>query len=143
MGTLVSPHYREAPSFGYAGTMKCIDSGDVAVATGDIDLNDLITVFRIPKGFTVVGAILEATDIDAHGTPTVTLALGDAGDDDRFITGATIGQAGGVGSTIAASGCFYTFTADTDVQVKVTAAAATAAAGTIRACLIGFESAVY
>jgi hypothetical protein len=143
MGTLVSPNYRDAPSFGYAGTLKVIDSGDVAVATGDIDNDDLVTVFRAAKGFTVIGAILEATDLDTNVAPAISLALGDAGDDDRFITGATIGRTGGVGDSIATTGCGYTFPADTDVQVKVTAGAATAAAGTIRAILIGFESAVY
>ena len=136
MGTLVNPLAKLAPGLGYAGAVQVIDSGDIAVATGDIDLNDLVEVFTARKGQMVVGVLVSSTDLDSNGTPLVTLALGDAGDDDRFLTGSTIGRTAGVDRTLAAAGAFYKFTADTKIYVKVTAAAATAVAGTIRAALL-------
>lgn len=139
MGTLVNPAYTLAPSFGYAGQVRCIDSGDIAVAVGDIDASDLIKVFRARKGQVVIGALMESTDLDTDGSPAIVLALGDAVDDDRFITGATVGQAGGATSALAAAGYFHEFTEDTDIFVKVTTAADAAAAGTIRAALLVYE----
>lgn len=142
MGTLTNPQYKTGPDFGLAGSIVMIDSGDIAVATGDIDSGDLVKAFRATKGFCVTGAMLKSTDLDTDGSPAIVLALGDAVDDDRFITAATVGQAGGSTSTLAAAGAFYEFTADTDVFIKVTTAADVAAAGTVRAALFGYMKSV-
>lgn len=137
MSTLVNPAYRAGPDIGMAGQIQCIDSYDIAVATSDIDLADLIKVFKARKGFVVTGAMLQSTDLDS--STGVVLALGDGSDDDRFITNATIGQAGGFTTTLAPAGALYEFTADTDIYIKVTTApSGTAAAGTVRAVLFGY-----
>ena len=136
MGTLTNPLYGKAPGLGFAGAVQLVDSGEIAVATGDIDANDLVKAFLVKKGQIVVGALLEASDIDTNASPLIVLAVGDASDDDRFITASNIGQAGGATQTLARTGMFYEFTADTDIYVKVTTGAATAAAGTIRVGLL-------
>lgn len=136
MPTLVNPAAELAPGLGFAGSVQLIDSGDIAVATGDIDAADLVEVFTARKGQMVVGAMLKSSDLDTDGTPAIVLSLGDAVDDDRFITAATVGQAGGTTVTLANAGAFYKFTADTKIFVRVTTAADVAAAGTIRAALL-------
>lgn len=138
MATLNNPKYALAQTWGNAGMLKALDSGDIAVPATNLAANDLIKVFRAPKGFIVTGAYLYATDLDTNGTPTLTLALGDLADDDRFVAASTIGQAGGTTITLASAGAGYVFAEDTDVYIKAKAASATAAAGTVRCALIGF-----
>lgn len=136
MPTLANPNYSLAPGIGLAGQVLLIDSKDIEVGTADITLNSLIKAFKVRKGQKVVGAILQSTDLDTNGSPAIVMALGDLASAGRFITGATIGQAGGVTTVLASTGTFYTFTDDTDIYIKITTAAATAAAGTIRAALL-------
>jgi hypothetical protein len=64
-----------------------------------------VQVMKVPKGFVVTGVYLALTDIDTNGSPTVTAVLGDAADDDRFVTSSTIGQAGGSTTTLAPPAC--------------------------------------
>jgi hypothetical protein len=94
-------------------------------------LNDVVTMMTAPRGSRCVGITLSSTDLD-DGTALV-LAVGDAVDDDRFVTGSTIGQAGGVTTAIALAGFGYKFAADTAIILKCTTAPGTpVAVGTIR-----------
>lgn len=136
MSTLVNPLFKTGPAFGYAFNELIIDSGDVAVATTDLDLNDLVKVFRAAKGFCVTGAIMQSSDIDS--ATSAAFQLGDLSVADRFISASTIGQAGGFTATTAAAGMFYEFTADTDIYIKVSTAPGTPVAGTVRAALKGY-----
>lgn len=105
----------------------------IAVTAGQLTLGALLGGIMLPAGAEIVGCQMQSTDIDTGGSPAVVLALGDSGDDDRYMTGLTIGQAGGHSAVIAPlTGFGYRTTAETLVQVKVTTAPATAAAGTIR-----------
>jgi hypothetical protein len=123
---------------GFSRTMKCLGS-DVALATTDLALNKTVALFVVPKGFVLTSLSVVVPDMDSNGTPTLTFAIGDAGDDDRFIaTGATTGQAGGTNTTLASTGLNYEFTADTEIVWKTSAAAATAVAGTIQPRLFGY-----
>lgn len=143
MASITNPRYAPpAAHFGLAGTVKVIDSGSVALATGNLVLNDTHKLFQVKKGFCVTGVLLSADDLDSNGTPLVSLTLGDLADDDRFVAATTIGRTGGVTNTLASTGLGYVFTADTDVYLKVTAAAATAQAGNVRAALTGYERTV-
>lgn len=144
MADFTSPNYYPNPAnmLGVGRTIKYIDSGNVGITAANTEADSLIKVFRVRKGFCVTGAIMSATDIDTGGSPAVTLMLGDTDNDDRLIAAANIGQAGGVTNTLAATGIGYIFTADTDVYIKVGTAAATGAAGTVRAVLTGFETEV-
>lgn len=121
-------------------------SGVVAVkatythpATGDGSAaGDIIQMVKVPKGAMILDLALSAEDLDTNGSPTITLDVGDGGDVDRFIDGATIGQTGGIvrlGQGVAAAAVDgahgYVYTEDDTIDVKVVDAAATKAAGTI------------
>jgi hypothetical protein len=143
MASITSPRYAQmAAHFGNAGIMKNIDSGDVSLSTANLALNDSHKLFQVKKGFCVTGVLLSSTDVDTNGTPTVTMSLGDVGNPARFVAASTIGQTGGVTNTLAATGLGYVFPVDTDIFLRIPAAAATAAAGTVRAVLVGYERTV-
>jgi len=122
---------------GFGRTMKCLGS-DVALLTTDLALNRTTGLFIVPKGFVLTSLSVVVPDLDTNGAPALVFALGDAADDDRFITAATTGQAGGTNTTLAATGLNYEFTDDTEVFFKATTAAATAAAGTIKPRFFGY-----
>lgn len=104
---------------------------EITVTAAQLTLNATFGSVKVPKGAVIVGVHLMSTDIDTNGSPAVVLGVGDSGDDDRLITGATVGQAGGFTNTIATTGYAYQYTSETTVQVKVKTAPATAAAGTL------------
>lgn len=122
---------------GFARTNKTL-GGAFALVTTDLAAARTTGLFVAPRGFVVQRVYLALTDVDTNGSPTITVTLGDAGDDDRFVASSNIGQAGGSTTTLAASGLYYEFAADTEVFLKVGTAAATAAAGTVTAYLEGF-----
>ncbi len=122
---------------GFARTVKTL-GGPVALLTTDLTAARTTGLFVAPKGFVVTGVYLALTDVDTNGSPTITVTLGDAGDDDRYVASSNIGQAGGSTTTLAATGLYYECTADTEIFLKVGTGAATAAAGTATAYLTGF-----
>lgn len=123
---------------GFAGTMKRFGCSALALATTDLAINKTVGLFKVPAGFVLTSLSATVTDMDTNGTPAVVFAIGDSGDDDRFITGATTAQAGGTNTTLAATGLRYNFTADTTIEWKTTTAAATAAAGTVTVDFFGY-----
>jgi len=86
---------------------------------------DTITFARMPKGATIYQVRVVA---DALGS-SVTIKVGDASDDDRFITATTMNTANLVTETNAIAGVGYNYTAQTDLIATVGDAAAT---GTIK-----------
>lgn len=122
---------------GFARTMKCFGD-DIAIATGDLALNKTVGLFKVPAGFVLTSLSVVVPDLDTGGSPALVFAIGDSGDDDRFITGATTGQAGGTNTTLAATGLNYEFATETEIVWKTTTAAATAAAGTIKPRFFGY-----
>ena len=143
MATILGTRYGSAQGWGNAGMVKALDSGDIGVSTSDIAATNLIVGFQAPKGFVVTGIVFTSTDLDTNGTPTIAMTVGDAGSNARFMASTTIGQTGGVNTTLAAAGAGYLFTVDTDVNIRVATGAATAASGTLRLQLIGFMAQVY
>ncbi len=123
---------------GFAGTMKRYGCSAAALATTDLALNSTVALFKVPKGFVLTSLSMTVSDMDTNGAPALVIALGDATDDDRFITGATTGQAGGTNTTLATAGIRYEFTDETEIVFKATTAAATAAAGTITVDFFGY-----
>lgn len=97
-------------------------------------INDRIRMVKVPKGATVIGAMLGADDLDTNGAPTITLDVGDDGTSDRFIAASTIGQTGAApASAIVKAGFGYAYPADDTIDILVKAAPATGAAtGTLR-----------
>ena len=85
---------------------------------------------KIPKGARIIDTILVTDDLDT-GT-TVVLAVGDGTTANRFITGSTIAQGGGLARLGQVDGLGYVYTAEDTIDVKVTAATTpTTATGTI------------
>ncbi len=85
----------------------------------------------VPKGFRVMGATFEATDIDTNGSPTVTINVGDAGDADRLFAAVTVGQAGTLTSALATTGHGYLYTDDTLITGAIPTGPATGTTGTL------------
>lgn len=123
-------------SRGMANTLVCV-AGTVAIGTAGLALNAVTPLVRVPKGFTLIHATLETTDLDTNGTPLLVLAVGDTGLNNRILTGLTIGQTGGISSVIATTGHQYRYTDETTINLTATTAAATAAAGTVQISLLG------
>lgn len=118
-------------------------------ATGDLVLNAIAPIGILPAGHVPVGMLVDADDLDSNGTPLLSLTFGilnDAGTD--LLTDATAGGAVWGASTIGRTGgqeqvyskalarCPQDATKDRKIGVKVTAAAATAAAGQIGLTLL-------
>lgn len=106
-----------------------------ALADGDI-----LNLCEIPADHRVVGLSLFSGDLDANATPTITfdvglLDKGDAALDTVFVSGSTLGQAGGTLAIPATTTMFDAAAASTDkvLAIEVTANAATkhAAARTV------------
>lgn len=94
--------------------------------------NDVYQMLRVPANARITAVTLKSTDIDTGGSPSIVLDVGDTGDTDRLIDGATIGQAGGTSSALVSStGQFYQYTSETVISVLVQAGPATGAAGTL------------
>ena len=92
-------------------------------------INDVIQMVKVPKNSTVTDVILVVDDLDS-GTD-LTLSVGTGDNDDYFIVANTVGQAGGLARSSAATAFPLAFTADDTIDVKVIAAAGTSVAGTV------------
>lgn len=109
------------------------------IGTDNLGAGDVWKFALLDSDTVVLGASLVTTDLDSHGTPTLTIDLGYASqdgspaDDDYFLANSTVGQAGGSADSSAAR---LFPTEDVFIQAKVEAAAATAAAGTVTCYLL-------
>lgn len=118
----------------------------VAVATTDIELNDIVEMWVLPAGCVPVGYELDATDMDT-GTGTIAFDFGvideagaislDAVDGgDEWIDGSNLAVAGGIVLHTASAAASRVLAAvqavdyDRKIGVKIMAAANVAAAGT-------------
>ncbi len=95
-------------------------------ATGQLELNDVYEAGYVPGPATVVGFLVKATDMDTNASPALAQKIPVGGPD--LVTGVTAGQSGGQ----ATYACVPTaITGPALISVTNTAAAATAAAGTL------------
>lgn len=122
---------------GFSRTMKTL-GGRIAILATDLAIGKTTAAFVVPKGFVVTGIIAVSSDLDTNGSPTLTLSVGDAASGTRYLSASTIGQAGTSTQTLASTGLLFENTADTEIVITATAAAATAVAGTIDLYLSGF-----
>jgi hypothetical protein len=95
-----------------------------------------VGMFRLPPFFMVLGAYGNAPKMDT-GTVALTFNIGDAVNGSRFLAGSTIGQGGGVISTLAAAGFAFQTFAETEVLFQVVTPANIAAAGVLEYYLWG------
>jgi hypothetical protein len=120
---------------GFARTRKTLGRV-VTINTTDNVTNNTIGAFLVPAGFTVTGLIVVATDMDS-GTAMV-FSIGDAASATRYLSGSTLGQAGGSTTTLAATGLLFKNVNDTEILITIGTQAGTAVAGTISTYLEGF-----
>ncbi len=98
----------------------------ITYTTGMLELNDVAEAGYLPANCTVYGWLVKATDMDTNVSPALIqkITLGST----DLVTGVTAGQTGAA----AGYGCVpTTITAKTKVTVTNTAAAATAASGSL------------
>jgi len=120
--------------FDIATAIKTAANGGGGAGGVAFVLNDIVKMIKIPAGATVVDVVLST---DALDTSTgIVLAVGDAADDDRYITGATIGRSSATGLTRmnAHTGNGFLYTSDTtiDLVIKTAASGTAAVTGKIR-----------
>lgn len=118
---------------GFSGNAKVVVSEYEITAA--LALNDVIQMVKVPVGAIVSNVVLATDDLDSGGSPAIVLDVGDGGNTDRYIDGATVGQAGGItdSSNLAIDGIGYTYTAEDTIDILVQVAPATGAtSGTIK-----------
>lgn len=97
-------------------------------------VNDVVQMVKVQAGTVITAMILSVDPLESNGV--IVTAVGDGSDDDRFITGATIGRssASGVQALNAHTGHLYAYAADDTIDFKVTTAgtAGQATTGKIR-----------
>uniref|UniRef100_I2Q028 Uncharacterized protein n=1 Tax=Desulfovibrio sp. U5L TaxID=596152 RepID=I2Q028_9BACT len=124
--------------------VTCNEAGKVlavraaAAAPASLAADDVFLMAKLPAGYVITGGYLAATDLDTHATtPTITLTVGlmdlsdttlDANTD--LLTVSTVGQDGSM-AAFTKGLTQGPFAVDKFVAVKVVAAAATKAAGTV------------
>ncbi|MBJ7410128.1 MAG: hypothetical protein JHD15_07140 [Phenylobacterium sp.] len=137
----VNPTFNVAAKTSTDSNQLTVVGEAITVTAAQLTLNALFGNVRVPKGAEIAWVMLDVDDLDTNGSPTITLSIGDTGDDDRLLTANTAGQTGAVpvGPTVAKAGFGYRYTDETLISVKVKAAPATAAGGVIR-YLVAFVS---
>ena len=98
--------------------------------TAALTAADTFTFGKVPKGFRVLGATLEATDMEA-GTG-VTISVGDSGSGTRLFNAATVARDGSAASAATTvSALHYQYTDDTLITGAAGGTVTTGATGTI------------
>jgi hypothetical protein len=138
MATYSATNYLTTPvvTHGLANNMKAFYF-EVACAAAPTT-SDTINFGYVPKGFRLLHATIEATDMDTGG-PTLTLNVGDSGDADRIFAASTVAGTGTLSSAIATTGFAYKYTDKTLITGVAAANATTGAAGTILLALFGIQ----
>ena len=103
--------------------------------TAVVTTTDTFTFGRVPKGFRVLGATLESTDLEA-GTG-LTINIGDAGDVDRLFAASAVAQAGTTGVATLATGVHHIYTDDTLITGATGGTVSTPATGTVSLSIWG------
>lgn len=127
----------QAGGQGFARTKK-VFGGTVSILAADLVTTNQVALFKVPAGFVAQSLYAASSDMDTNGSPTLAINIGDSGSANRLLSASTIGQAGTSTSSIASTGAYYQFAADTDILFAPSANSATAAAGTITVYLEGF-----
>jgi hypothetical protein len=133
MATVLTPHaYAGDARMAFGGNGK----GRVTITSEwtalDLVISSYQKVFKAAKECVISNVIVSADDLDTHASPTITIDVGIfGGDDDVFVAASTAGQAG-VTTVTNATADGALLAADAVMMVSLKAAAATAAAGTIK-----------
>lgn len=104
-------------------------------------INNTISLFTVPKGFTVLGVTMDATQMDS--STGLTLDLGDGTTANKWVQASTIASStgGGIGlnALLPPQTLGFRYTADTAIVLKIHAApSGTISAGTVVCYMDGF-----
>lgn len=130
----------DRPAFAVVpGSVMHTASERVGILTGDLTLNNVIPLVKLPRGAIVHDVILKVTDMDSGAAGIV--SVGVPGDTERYIRRVSIQTAGvfraGNDATAAASCIAATaLAADTVVGMLVQTAPGTAVQGTADICVV-------
>ncbi len=117
------------PSHGLGSSVYC--QRFPLTITAALTTADVLQFGYLPKYARVVDALLEASDMDTNGTPTLAFNIGDAGDVDRLFAASTAGQAAGITRMTLATGFGHRYDDETLITGAPSTNAATGAAGTL------------
>jgi hypothetical protein len=120
---------------GGARTRKLL-GGPVNILTTDLVTGNQVAALIAPAGFMLGGLLGSVPDLDTGAA--LTISLGDAANNARFVNASIVGQAGGAWPALVAGATFYVFPADTEVLITFPAGPAGATAGTIVLYLDGW-----
>ena len=118
----VQPHAGIGPHEAYAEFDLALAVGSGGSGGTALVVNDVIEMIKIPKDARILDVLLSSDDLDTDGTPAIILDVGDTDgtpDPDRYIDGATVGQAGGLQGMNNKAGHLYQFTANGTLNVLV------------------------
>ncbi len=118
------------------GGIYTFDTGALTVATTNIDdVNDELRLLRFPDRCFLLALQVTATDMDTNGAPTLSfdVQIDNNTAEVDLIANSTIGRTGGSDELDINAGHILRDVSLNWLQIKVDAAAATGAAGTIRA----------
>lgn len=123
-----------APAYQGAGQQTAVAWNRATLATGELVLNAVIPMVRLPRGARVIDAVLRTGDLDS-GTAGI-LSVGVAGDTERYIRRVSCQAVGSfrAGNDATASGTILAaaaLTAETTVDILVQVAPGTAVAGDV------------
>lgn len=113
-----------------AGRGEQAATGNYTLTTA-LNVADTVTMLRLHRNFRVTGGYFKTSGLGA----SVTAIVGDAADDDRYFTSASVAAAG-TNTAMADTGRGYLNTAGTNVIVKI-AGATSGATGTMELVLFG------
>jgi hypothetical protein len=114
---------------GFARTKKIFGVPILGILAADVGtINNQVAAFMVPKDFVVQFINLIVPSLAASA---LTLSIGDAANNARFVSASTAGVAGGTINTFAAGGQYYQFPADTEILLTAAAAGVTPAPGNI------------
>jgi hypothetical protein len=122
---------------GFARTRKVIGNVNAALKTTDLVTAGQVAIFMAPKDFVVTGinAVIPSLDSGA----ALTISIGDAANNARFVSASTVGRSpGGSITTLAAGAVGYQFPADTEIWMTFPAGSATPVAGALSCLLEGY-----
>lgn len=107
-----------------------------AAVANTLAQNDTIVGPSIPAGCYLTDVIVDATDLDSDGTPTVAFTVGIAGSLAKFISASAVATTGGIARMNVAAAAGYVPAADTPVLLTITATATAPEAGTIKMAVL-------
>ncbi|SEC69963.1 hypothetical protein SAMN05444161_1656 [Rhizobiales bacterium GAS191] len=124
------------PYHGWNRTPKIV-GGPVGITATDLGtINNTVQLFTVPKGFTIIGIVIDNPQLDS--STGLTVSIGDSATASRLLASSTSFRAAAFSTALPQGVAGFRYSADTDIQLTIVAAATTAVAGNLTVYLIGY-----